>query len=211
MKETIIACASHGDDLEIGMGGTLAKYSKEGKRIIAVIFSYGEMSSPWLRKDLLIKERVRETKKIGKFIGCSETIFLGLRDRNLGDDIKKYNIKKKLINIIKKYKPSKVFTHSDSDAHQDHREVSNLVRECLGEINKSISLFFFEVWNVVDKTHLRLYEDVSETFSKKIEAMKLFKSQRAWVFVLLIPVWVRAKMIGILNGYKYGERFYKIK
>lgn len=169
------------------------------------------MSSPWLRKDILIKERVKEAKEIGKFIGSSETIFLGLRDRNLGEDIIKYDIRKKIINLINKYKPVKVFTHSNKDHHGDHQAVSNLVRECLDEIGKDISLLVYEVWNVVDETHPKIYEDVSLTFKRKLEAMKRFKSQRTFVFLLWIPVWVRAKMIGILNGYKFGERFYKIR
>ena len=211
MKETILIFGAHGDDEIIGMGSTIAKYAKEGKSIVTIIFSYGEMSSPWLRKDLLIKDRVKETKEIGKFIGSSETRFLGLRDRNLEGDIVKYNIKNKVINLIKKYKPTKIFTHSNKDAHGDHRAVSNLVRDCLDEIGKDISLLVFEVWNVVDETHPKIYEDVSLTFRRKLEAMKRFKSQRAWVFLLWIPVWLRAKMIGILNGYKYGERFYKIR
>ena len=211
MKETILVCGSHGDDEVIGVGATIAKYANEGKKVVAIIFSYGELSSPWLRKDLLIKERVKETKAIGKFIGCSETRFLGLRDRNLEEDIIKYNIKNKLINLIKKYKPDKIFTHSDKDPHGDHRAVSNLVRESLDEIGKDISLFFFEVWNVVNEDHPRVYEDVSSTFNRKLKAMKKFKSQKAFIFLLWVPVWLRAKMIGILNGYKYGERFYKIR
>lgn len=211
MKETILIFAAHADDPEIAMGSTIAKYAKEGKKIITVIFSYGEMSSPWLRKDLIIKERVGEAKRIGKFIGSSETIFLGLRDRNLAEDIEKYNIRKKVSNLIKKYKPNIVFTHSNKDHHKDHKDVSNLVRDCLDEINKNISLLVFEVWNVVNEDHPRIYEDVSETFGKKIEAMKKFKSQKAFIFTLLVPVWVRAKMIGLLNGYKFGERFYKIR
>ena len=211
IKETILIFAAHADDPEISMGATIAKYSKEGKKVITIIFSYGEMSSPWLRKDLLIKERVKEAKEIGKFIGCFETRFLGLKDRNLEEDIIKYNIKKKLINLIKKYKPHKVFTHSDKDPHKDHKVVSNLVRESLDEIGKDINLFFFEVWNVVNENHPRIYEDVSLTFNKKLRAMNKFKSQKAFILLLWIPVWLRAKMIGILNGYKYGERFYKIK
>jgi len=211
MKETILVFVAHADDEAIGMGASITKYAKEGKKVIGIIFSYGEMSSPWLRKDLLIKERVKEAKDIGKFIGCSETIFLGLKDRNLEEDIKNYNIKEKVVNLIKKYKPSKIFTHSRKDAHKDHRNVNKVVMESLEKINEDIPLFAFEVWNVVDENHPKIYEDVSETFDIKLEAMKKFKSQKAFVFVLLVPIWLRAKMIGILKGYSYGERFYKIK
>ena len=210
MKEVILVFCSHSDDLEIGMGGTIAKYAKEGKEVISVVFSYGELSNPLLKKEVLIKERVKEAKEIGKFIGCKETIFLGLRDMDLEKDIKKYDIKNKVKNLIRKYKPVKIFTHSIFDPHQDHKDVGNLVIGVLDEF-KGISLFAFEVWNVVHETHPRIYVDISETFKKKIESIKRFRSQRIYTYSLFVPVYLRAKIIGLMNGYRYGERFYKIR
>ena len=44
MRSNILVFVAHPDDLEIGMGGTSLKYSQQGKKIIQVIFSYGELS-----------------------------------------------------------------------------------------------------------------------------------------------------------------------
>lgn len=201
---------SHADDEFIGMGGSLIKYAKEGKNIIIVIFSYGELSNPLLKKEFLIKERVKEAKDIGKFIGCKETIFLGLRDMNLSKDIERFNIKRKARGLIERYKPKKVFTHSIYDPHQDHRVVGNLTIDILSD-SKKIGLYAFEVWNVVHETHPKVYVDISKEFKKKIESIKRFESQKIYTYSLFVPVYLRARIIGMMNGYRYGERFYKIK
>ena len=68
-REIVLVFAAHSDDEVIGCGGTIVKYSKEGKEVITVIFSSGEKSSPWLKKDYIIKNRKEEAKKIGEFMG----------------------------------------------------------------------------------------------------------------------------------------------
>ncbi|MEK6845367.1 MAG: PIG-L family deacetylase, partial [Nanoarchaeota archaeon] len=42
--ETVVVFGAHSDDFVIGAGGTIAKYQQEGKKILAVVFSYGESS-----------------------------------------------------------------------------------------------------------------------------------------------------------------------
>ena len=36
-KETIIVFSAHSDDFVIGAGGTIAKYTQEGKKVIAIV------------------------------------------------------------------------------------------------------------------------------------------------------------------------------
>ena len=61
-KDTIMVMCAHSDDQIIGPGGTLTKYAKQGKIIITVIFSYGELSMPHIKKEIAIKTRVDEAK-----------------------------------------------------------------------------------------------------------------------------------------------------
>ncbi len=212
-KETILCFGAHADDLEIGMGGTIAKYSNDGKNVIDVVFSSGEKSSPWLKKDFLVENRKEEAKKIGEFIGCSETIFLGLKDTKLMEDIENPKVNVVLKRILLKYNPSKIFVHSSLDAHEDHRAVNKAVFKTIDEVykNKEISVYVYEVWNVLNETRPRMYVDISSTFSKKIEAMKKFKSQKVFIYTLLAPAIIRAIGCGFHAKCKYAERFYKIR
>ena len=115
------------DDEVLAAGGMIAKYSKAGKNVIVVIFSSGELSNPLMKEEVIIKERIKETKKVGKFLGVKETILFGISDRTLVKEVKKKKTLDKVEEIIHKYKPFKIFTHSHSDLHKDHRAVFNIV------------------------------------------------------------------------------------
>jgi len=213
MKETIMVFAAHSDDETIGCGGTIAKFSEEGKEVIAVVFSSGEKSSPWLKEKYLVESRKEEAKEIGRFIGSSETIFLGLKDTILMSEIENPKVNNVLKKVIQRYNPSKIFVHSKFDAHEDHRAVNKAVFRAINEIDKKkeISVYVFEVWNVLNETHPRIYIDVSKTFKRKIDAMKKFKSQRVYIYTLLIPVWIRAWVSGFHAKCRFAERFYKVR
>ena len=49
----LVVCA-HPDDNILGAGGTIAKYSSEGKKVITVIASYGESGNPWLKENVIL-------------------------------------------------------------------------------------------------------------------------------------------------------------
>lgn len=212
-KEVILVFAAHSDDETIGTGGTIVKYAKEGKDVITVIFSSGEKSSPWLKKDYLTESRKEEAKKIGAFLGSKQTIFFGLKDMNLDEEVENPKVKMAIKNIINHFKPTSIFTHSKFDAHKDHKAVNRIVFEALNEIDKQkkINVYVFEVWNVLNEDHPRMYVDVSDTFSKKIEAMKKFKSQKVFIYTLIIPVIIRAIFCGFHAKCRFAERFYKIR
>ncbi len=220
-QETILIFAAHSDDEAISMGGTIAKYAGEGKRIISVIFTSGESGSPWLKGDVIREERMKEAVKIDQFLGCEKTLFLGIRDKDLLGGIKHKGIidyvnDKKLIEkityLIKKYNPDKIFTHSKFDPHEDHRATNEIVFKALYSANETkASVFVFEVWNILNETHPRMYVDISKTFSKKMQAMKMFKSQKISVYALFIQVVLRAIFSGFHAHCRYAERFYKIR
>ena len=212
-KEVILAFGSHSDDLEIGMGAAIAKYKKEGKEVIGVIFSSGEKSSPWLKKDYLVESRKEEAKRIGEFIGCKQTVFFGLKDTKLMQEIENPKVKMAVINVIKHFKPTSIFTHSKFDPHSDHKAVNKIVFDALYGVDpkKKINVYVFEVWNVLNEDHPRMYVDVSDTFSIKIQAMKKFRSQKLYVYLLMLPVIIRAVFCGFHAKCRFAERFYKIR
>ena len=215
MKETTLVFCAHSDDEVIGMGGTIAKYSHEGKDIIVVIFSKGDASSPWLKKHYLIEERKKEAQSIDAYIGVKRTINLGLKDGHLAEEIEKKKIRKTIKSIIKHYHPSQIFTHSKFDPHfsGDHKAVNKAVVDVLENLDpkRKISTFVFEVWNIRGETSPKMYVDVSSTFKKKIKAMLMFRSQWSSIYPLLSPVYIRAKLAGIQNHTKFAERFYKVR
>jgi LmbE family N-acetylglucosaminyl deacetylase len=213
-KETVMVFCAHPDDEVIGPGGTIAKYAKEGKEIITVIFSYGESSHLWMKKRYTITMRVAEAKKAGKIIGTKRTIFLGLRDGLLMKDIKKKKTGAMIENLIKRYRPSRIFTHSHDDMiFMDHKAVNNIMIKILDKIKYKGDVYIFDIWNLTTirrKNRPKMVVDISDSFRTKMKALDCFKSQSFVIAELKPLIYARAIKNGIVSGAKFAEKFYKI-
>src|SRR3989344_308017 len=148
-KGTILLCVAHSDDEVISMGGSIAKFTKEGKNVIVVIFSYGAESLPWLKERHVIETRVKEAMNIDNFLGVKKTIFMGLSDSKMEEKMERRNTEEKLRRIIEKYKPEKIFTHA-VDPHTNHRMVHKTVLKVIDSIKKEIPVYTFDIWKMFD-------------------------------------------------------------
>ncbi len=214
MGENIIIFCAHNDDQVIGCGGTIAKYSKEGKKVMTIIFSYGELSHPHLQRKVVVKTRVKESLKAEKILGGSGIIYLGLDEGKFAQQIKDKKVDKRLKSMIKEKKPAKIFTHSSDDPHPDHRAVNSIITKILEEMNYKDELYSFDIWNFLQtkkRNTPKLIVDISNTFKKKVEAFKANKSQQITIFTLMGSVYLKAIINGWNNNYKYAEVFRKLR
>ncbi len=208
-KEKILVFSAHSDDFVIGAGGTIANYAKEKKKVTAVIFSYGELSHPWLKEEVVQKTRIEETYKAAKLLH-NELIFLGLREGKFKDSPE---FEKKILEIVEKEKPTKIFTHSGEDPHPDHRAVHKVTLDVYEKLKVKPEIYIYSVWNPVSfKTkYPSFYVDVTKTFFLKLKALKKFQSQIihvAYPFLLLL---YRGIKDGFKIGKRFGEHFFRIK
>jgi len=213
-KENILVLCSHSDDHVFGPGATLAKYANQKKKVYTVVFSYGENGIPLMKPEIAKKIREKEAKKADKVLGAKGVFFFDLKEGKFKEGIIKQGITKELVKIIKKIKPSKIFTHHLDDPHPDHKAVYNAVMDAVHKSRYKCDVYLFDVWNPFNfrKTHLpKLYEDVTYTLKTKIDALKCFKSQQISLLVLAWSVYVRAIIHGFHIHKKYAERFFKIK
>ena len=213
-KESILVLCAHSDDQIFGVGGTLAKYAEEGKRILIVVFSYGEKSHPWLKKKVTVKIRVKESHEAAKIIGIEKTIFLGIEEGKFSREIEEKDIHDKIYRLIKKYRPAKIFTHTGDDPMPDHSATSKFVLELCNEIDYKGEVYSFDVWNPIkikERNIPKLYIDTSKTFHKKIKALKCFESQWMSMVSLLWSVYYRAIKNGLKAHCLFAEVFYKVR
>lgn len=213
-KQSIMIFCAHPDDDVIGAGATIAKYVKEGKEVITIIFSYGEGSHPWMKKRVTVETRVEEAKKAARMLGIKETIFLGLKDTQVLKHGKELKIEKKLIEIINKYQPGKIFTHSKDDPWPDHQAIYKLMAAVLKKIKFKGDVYSFDIWNplrIRERNIPRLVVDVSSTFKFKKSALACYKSQKLSLITLIPFIYSRAIINGINNNVKFAEVFYKIR
>lgn len=210
MGTVLIFCA-HSDDEAIGMGGTIAKSVAEKKDVIKIVFSHGEKSIPHLQEEFVKKARVEETDAASAFIGITETFCLGLKDTKLKSEIQRPAVMKSIKNIIAEYTPEKIYVPSAMDPHPDHQAVNISVLQAVDSLEKHHPVYAFEVWNVVNETHPRIYVDVSSYMKKKLTYVRMFKSQWAYMFALYLPTLLRCIVYGRKNNCTYAERFYKLR
>ena len=140
---TLVICA-HPDDHILGVGGTIAKYSLEGKKVISIVCSYGEKSHLWLKEHIVKRIRKKESTEAAQIVGVYRELILGLKEGNLYDELNKEQQKKLIKRIIKQYRIKKIFTHSLDDPHPDHNAVVKFVLE-LTKNAKNIEVYSFNI------------------------------------------------------------------
>lgn len=210
---TILVFAAHPDDEVIGAGGTIAKLASQGEQVVSVIFSYGEGSDPTKEPEGLIQERVKESKKAGNILGTKEVIFLGLSDIKFTSDIAQPSTKKKVADILQRYKPDKIYTHNQDDLHPAHRETGKLVKQVLGELKLRADVQAFTISvpiKFVRRDSPRVYVDITKTFPLKLKALQAFRTQKHLLSFYFIPmVRLRAWLDGFKTRTRHAEQFSK--
>lgn len=211
-NETIIVFGAHSDDFVLGAGGTIAKYTNEGKRVITIVFSFGESSHPWLKETVIQKMRSKEALEASKILNC-QTYVYDLKEFKFLEEYEIKKVDQVILKLISKYKPNKIFTHSNEDPHPDHRAVHKITLEIYNKLSEKPELYIYSIWNPISfKTaYPSLYVDITKTFSKKLKALKTFHSQKVHVIYPFILVIWRTIKDGLKIRKRFGEHFFRIK
>ena len=210
---TSLVISAHSDDEVIGVGGTIAKLSKN-EDVYVLIFKYGAdlpgilTSWPFTNKKKLREVRIKEARKADKYLGVKRTIFLGLE----GDLEKNWNATHhaNVIKIIKEINPNKIFVHSSFDVHRDHLFVNKKINQILNELDINPEVYYYDI-NLWKKSlgEPNIIMDISKYFGKKMKALTFFKSQIFSIIILEPLIYLKAINAGRMIGKKYGEVFYK--
>lgn len=204
-SKTIIAFGAHPDDLEIGMGGTIAKLSAMGYNVQPIIATL-----PNFVKSDTKEGRKSESILAAKAMGCKSPIFLDLSPEKMVFGRKLVTL---IDSLITEHKPDSVFTQWYGDSHQDHQILtSSVISACRNQNN----LFMYEttIPGGITENSFRpqLFVDITETIDTKKNALECFQSQ----FIRCGEIWIQG-VIGRCSyrGYqvdaKYAEAFEVVK
>jgi LmbE family N-acetylglucosaminyl deacetylase len=165
--QTVVAIGAHPDDLEIGIGGTLAKMQRGGARVVMCVAS--------IPKDYDV--RIEEAKRGAEILGCELKLLMPDGPKRL-EDIKTCELVGLLDGVINEYKPAAVLTHSKADFHNDHLLIFNA---CLP--TQRLAYFDFLSYHPTNcrpvpiAFHPTAYVDVSDTIDAKMHAITAHASQ----------------------------------
>ena len=112
MKVDILAFGAHPDDVELGCGGTLAKLIKEGKKVVIVDLTRGELGTRGTAET-----RRGEAQLAAEILGIVGRENLEMKDGFL---VNSEEYQMKIVEMVRKYQPEIVFSNSIDDRHPDH-------------------------------------------------------------------------------------------
>ena len=194
----ILIIVAHPDDEVLGMGGTIAKHSKNGDDVTVAYLTtgitarrssdYRNSSSYDLSKNNIQKNKKQisqlqvNAKESSKILGVKKTIFYDYPDNEL-DSIPLVKIVKTIEEIISKEKPDMVYTSHSKDLNIDHRitckatliackSTSFLIKEIL-----CFEIYSSTEWTFSYDFKPNYFVDIEKELNKKMNAMKKYKNE----------------------------------
>src|SRR5687767_15340895 len=117
----ILAFGPHPDDIEIGIGATMAKHAALGHRVGLCDLTAGEMGS-----NGTVEERLAEAEAASKVLGAAWRVNLRLPDRAIGTSP---DHQRAVAGLVRSARPRVVAIPYWSDRHPDHIAASHLLTE----------------------------------------------------------------------------------
>jgi bacillithiol biosynthesis deacetylase BshB1 len=117
----LLAVGPHPDDIEIGIGGTVAKHASLGHRVGLCDLTAGEMGSNGTSE-----ERLAEAEAARRVLGAEWRVNLRLPDRALGRDPEQVRA---VAALVRRTRPRVVALPYWADRHPDHVAASQLLTE----------------------------------------------------------------------------------
>ncbi|MBK9246867.1 MAG: bacillithiol biosynthesis deacetylase BshB1 [Ignavibacteria bacterium] len=223
----VLVVAAHPDDAELSCGGTIAQLTSNGKTVVIVDCTLGELSSRGT-----IEQRAIETQKANEILKVSGRVNLLMEDGNI--ELSKDNILS-LIRSIRQYRPKIILCNPPHERHPDHENVHKLVRTAVFQSGLTMIKTEFngkhQLPHRPDKlfSYMQTYDfepsfyvDISDYFQVKMESIRAYSSQ---VFVagehntqqpqtfiskpaFMEMIEARARYFGALIGVEYAEAFH---
>lgn len=204
----ILLLSPHTDDVELGCGGSVAKFIERGDEILWVAFSVAEDSLPeGMPKDTLAREFEKVVKDYG--LGEDQREILEFRVRHMSEY--RQEVLDHLVRVRTKFQPDIVIGPSMHDYHQDHQVVAN---EMVRAFKSSASIICYELpWNNVrfdsqlfvtlEERHIEMkWKALQEYYSQMVNRRGYF--EREFIFGM-------ARTHGVQCNNRFAEAFEVIR
>jgi LmbE family N-acetylglucosaminyl deacetylase len=196
----VIAFGAHPDDIEIGMGGTIAKHANAGDRVVMVITVVPNNR----------QQRRREAERAADVLGA-ELMVLDIPPLGLGHT---RSVIKRFDHVLTEVVPDVIYTHWNSDSHQDHVAVSLATITAARDNNCALLMYEQTIPGGIVPWGFRAqsYVDITAYMHIKMQSIGMHKSQvRANGELWVQGVKGRAMYRGYQVNAEYAEAFEVVK
>jgi LmbE family N-acetylglucosaminyl deacetylase len=223
--ERVMVITAHPDDSEFGAGGTVARFTKEGREVVYCIVTNGNKGSSdrTMTPERLAIIRAEEQRQAARVLGVERVIFLGYPDGEVEDT---RDLRRDVSREIRRVRPDLVVcqnpnrTYNLGASHRDHRTVGGVVLDCVYPLARDHMAFpelmpDFEPHKVRevyvmqwDKPHIVV--DISDVMDLKIKALACHASQFSDFAMVEKRVRDRSSTLGKTKDFAYAEAFDRI-
>jgi LmbE family N-acetylglucosaminyl deacetylase len=180
LKNKILVVAVHPDDETLGCGGTLLKHKANNDKIHWLICTN-------INKDqYYYQNREKEIKKVSKLFNFDSVHNLQFETAKM-DQYNMSEIIKKISNVINKVKPNIIYLPFKEDIHTDHKKVFEASYSCTKSFRYPFikKIYMMETLSETefapsikkDSFVPNTFVDISKYMNKKIQIMKVYKSE----------------------------------
>ena len=195
IPQRVLVMMAHPDDIEFGVAGTVAAWTRKGVEVIFCLITDGAAGSndPDVNLAELIRTRQAEQRAAAAVLGVSEVHFLGYPDGTLEPTL---GLRRDLTRLIRRLRPDRVVAQDPATIfvrrgyinHPDHRAAGEAALYAVFPSAETRPIFpellteGLEPHKVKD-LYLALtlepdtWVDISDTFEDKIEALVQHRSQ----------------------------------
>ncbi len=175
-----VCIGAHPDDVEIGMGGTVAKLTQAGKRVAIVDLTNGEPTPHGT-----VEQRASESAEAAKILGVEARRTLTQPNRYLFDTVE---ARTELAQVLRELRPRMLFIPYAEDAHPDHIAASQIAigarfyskftkTEMAGEPFYPPRVFRYMAVHMRVVAQPTFVIDIADTLDAKIDALLAYRSQ----------------------------------
>jgi LmbE family N-acetylglucosaminyl deacetylase len=191
----VLAVTAHPDDVDFAAAGTIAQFTGRGVEVVYCVITDGDAggSDRELDNGGMAELRRAEQTAAAKLVGVHDLRFLGYRDGTVEQTL---GLRRDIARVIRQVRPDLVITHTPernytfiAPSHPDHRAVGGATLDAVYPDARNPYAFpellteeGLEAWTVSEvwlnggetPDH---YVDVTETFERKIAALRAHVSQ----------------------------------
>lgn len=209
INKRVLAIAPHADDIEIGMGGTIARLTDNGYivKIINAIIPCEDRNG--LASESAKAQRKEEAINSGKVLKAEVEIL----DLDPYTFIFSRDFTKKFDLLIRQFNPGHIFMTWEHDSHQDHQTLAKIIYSATRKNNSCLYMYETMIPGGISTEAFRpqLFLDISNHIEAKSKALFTYKSIFGNQPDLVNAIIGRASFRGSQIGVKYAEAFEIVK
>ncbi|MGH1565363.1 response regulator [Mumia sp. DW29H23] len=163
-RSVVLAVGAHPDDVEIGIGATLAAHAAAGDRVVILTLSRGAVGGE-------VAARHEEALAAAAVIGA-RLVHLDFADTVLDPAA---GVITAIEEVVGEVRPDRVYTHSAHDRHQDHRAVHEAVQVAARSV---AGLWCFQSPSCTVEFRPNRFIDVGGFVETKLRMLAAYASQQ---------------------------------